>query len=224
MSAHLSAFTCTFLFALAASAPAAAELVQPELPLATPNRVTLALGLEHGLLSELAYTRALALDDVHLTFIARLELPASPDFADGGVALGLAAHLVGTAGWGGGARVLATTRWVQGALLDVTQLGAVVAIDGGYYRAGGSLALELAWDTALLTHAGPSARYRRQAYAADAQTVAGGGGVIRAGLAGTVVLADVVELGLRAGVVTSEELHAVAGMPFFVTLSVGVRW
>ncbi|MCC6623119.1 MAG: hypothetical protein IT385_17810 [Deltaproteobacteria bacterium] len=209
---------------LGLTTPASAELIQPGAPLATPNRVTLTFGLEHGLSSELAYTRALDLDDVRLTLVGRLELPASPDFTDGGVALGAAAHLIGDDGWGAGVRLLATTRWVQGALLDVTQLGVIVGVDGGYYRPGGSVALELAWDGALVTRVAPTDRYRRLVYAADPVTVGHGGGVLRLGLAATLTLADVIELGLRGGLVATEELGAVPGMPLFVTLSIGARW
>jgi len=209
---------------LLVSARARAELVQPEVPLATPNRVTLTFGLEHGLLSELAYHRAVDLDDVRLTLVARLELPTSPDLQDGGVAIGAAAHLVDRSGWGGGARVLATTRWVGGALLDVVQLGALVGVDGGYYRPGGSVALELAWDGSLVSRLTPTARYRRLVYDARATTVGHTGGVVRAGLAGTLTIAGVVDLGLRAGVVVTEALGAVPGMPLYATLSLGARW
>lgn len=212
------------LVTLGATPSAAAELIQPEAPITTPNRVTLGVGFEHGLLTGLAYTRALDLAAIRLTFVGRLELPASPDFSDGGVAFGAAAHLVGDGGWGAGARLLTTVRWVRGALLDVTQLGAIVGVDGGWYRPGGAVMLELAWDGSLLTHVAPTDRYRRLVYAAGDVTTGHTGGVLRAGIAGSLSPGEVVELGLRAGVVMTEELGAVPGFPFYVTLSVGARW
>jgi hypothetical protein len=223
-TATVSIAALATLGALGATPSAAAELIQPEAPITTPNRVSIGVGLEHGLLTELAYTRALDLAAIRLTLVGRLELPASPGFTDGGVALGAAAHLVGDDGWGAGARLLATVRWVRGALLDVTQLGAIVGVDGGWYRPGGAVVFELAWDGSLLTHVTPTDRYRRLVYAAGDVTTGHAGGVLRAGIAGSLSLGEVVELGLRAGVVMTEELGAAPGFPFYVALAVGARW
>lgn len=135
-----------------------------------------------------------------------------------------ALHLIGPRSLGVGARALATLRRVSGSLLDVTQGGLLLGLDAGWYRPGGSIALDLAWDTSVVTGVTPTARYRRLVYGAPSGVYTHGGGLLRAGLAGVIETFEGIDLDLRAGLVATERLQAAPGFPYYASLGVGVRW
>lgn len=224
----MSRLDVVLAFALLAGATttARAQAVNAASGATDRQSASLGAGFDHGAVVEAGYGHPLALPSIPAAqLVARLALPSSPSPADGGVELGVAAGFVTPAGWGVSPRLLATVRWVDGELLGIVQTGFVAGVAGGYFRPRWSVALDLAWDKSLAMRVSPTDRYRMETYAgASTGWYGSGGGTLRAGVIATATVTRRLELGVRAGMVGTEELRAPPGMPFYGVVGATTRF
>ena len=213
--------TLTLLLVVGSAPSARAQTILPTAALERPHQVSLGLALDHGLITELAYTHALQLSALRLTAFGRLAAPAVPELEDGEVEAGMAAHLVHPTGWGAGARSGLRLTWVHSDLFAATQLGMTLRVEGGYFWSTASVVVTAAWQGALLTRLAPTERHRETARAPGGVFVGHTGGTLRAGIAGSLLAARRILFGLEAGLVSTEALEAVPGFPFYTSLTVG---
>jgi hypothetical protein len=213
------------MLAIIAPGTAGAQVFHPTADDARVHSVGLSAGFDHGGVVEASYVRRLALRTLpRSALLASLEAPSVPLPGDGGVQVGLATGFVASSGWGVTPQLAATARWVNGSLFDVMQLGIVASASAGYFRPRWQLALDLAWDKSLVTHVSPNTAYMQTYAGAESGWYGSGGGSVRAGLASSAIVTDRIEVSLRAGVVTTESLHAMPGLPFYVLAGTAARF
>lgn len=211
---------------LALLAPVAAQA--QEMNLGTldeaSNVVHVRTGAEYGFVASVGYGRVVPLFDRHLVLTADATLPwATLDASDYRLRVGAMMPVLGARRWKIAAAVAPTVRGNKNDISRMIDLGADLAVMGGYYARGWFAAGELGFDWALTTHVAHSDRYRQNVYAgARDGWYANPGGNIRAGAQGGAAFGryDIV---LRLGVVRDT-----AGdeplLPFYGTLAVNAKW
>ncbi len=191
---------------------------------AEPNRVFVKTGAEYAFVAGVGYSHALPFLDRHLVLSAEATVPwAAFDLSDYSVRVGALVPIVGAAGWNLAGSLAPIVRGTESTISRMTNVGADLAIVGGYYTRSWFAAVEAGLDLAVSTNVTHSDDYRMTVYA-DAKDgwYANPGGNVRAGVQAGMAF-DRYDVIVRAG-----QVRDVSGdpplFPFYATVAVDSRW
>lgn len=203
---------------LLASARADAQTLNPARFGDASHVVSGGFGLDGSMVAELSYTHVI---ERRIALPFRVTIPLEPTAWEGGASAGAEAAWIRDDGLGFVGRFDLAARREQTSYADFTRIGASLSARGGYFRAGGSIALELAWEPGLITNVRPTDAYRTQIYpGAHSTWMFGGNGFLRVGVQGVLRIAAATELSLRAGVTHTDRFRNLDLLPLYAVVGV----